>query len=287
MSHRFETHGGAVPSENSVAIPENAKRSVIGVLVDATDYAHAVERVVDAAEHRRPFTASALAAHAVTMGARDAEFRFCLNSLDLATPDGQPVRWALNVLHHAKLSEQVRGTDLTVRILRSAAAAGFPVFFYGSTEQTLARLRERVVEMIPGLRVAGLEPSKFRAVQPGEREAIARRIRESDARIVFVGIGCPRQEWFVHEFRQYVDAPLVAVGAAFDYLAGNLSPPPQIIRNSGLEWAWRLMLEPRRLWRRYLFLNPVFLTLLALQHMGLTSPDVLGRDPGTHGDVDV
>jgi exopolysaccharide biosynthesis WecB/TagA/CpsF family protein len=169
----------------------------------------------------------------------------------------------------------VRGTDLTLGVLSAAAKAGTPVFFYGSRSETLETLRSNVCLRLPDLIVAGTEPSKFRAVSPYERNEIARRIEASGARIVFVGLGCPRQEKFACELRGRLPMPLVAVGAAFDYLAGGLPEPPVSLRRLGLEWAWRLAHEPRRLWRRYLTLNPVYVLAFILQASRLWRPSIL------------
>lgn len=245
------------------------KRNVLGVLVDATDYAGATEEVVRAARERRPLALTALAVHGVMTGVQDPAHNARLNSFDVVTPDGQPVRWALNLLHGARLSDRVYGPELTLRVLGRFADEGLPVYLYGSTEETLARLIPALERMFPALKIAGVEPSKFRAVQPGEDVEIADRIRASGARLVLVGLGCPRQEVFAYAMRPLLDMPLMAVGAAFDYHAGLLRKPPPWMQRAGLEWFWRLGLEPKRLWKRYVILNPVYLGRLAAQKTGL------------------
>ncbi|HEY7177020.1 MAG TPA: WecB/TagA/CpsF family glycosyltransferase, partial [Micromonosporaceae bacterium] len=127
----------------------------------------------------------------------------------------------------------------------------------------------KLTELLPALKIAGAEPSKFRSATPGEAEEIAERIRASGARVVLVGLGCPRQEIFAYAMRPLIDAPLLAVGAAFDYHAGLLRKPPAWMQAHALEWLWRLGLEPARLWRRYLVLNPAYLARLAAQKSGL------------------
>ncbi len=247
------------------------KHNVLGVLVDAVDYDTATERVLAAARDRRPFALTALAVHGVMTGVQDPPHNARLNSFDLVTPDGQPVRWALNLLHRAGLTDRVYGPTLTLRVLARCADEGLPVYLYGSTEPTLARLVPALERMFPALKLAGVEPSKFRTAQPGEDVEIADRIRSSGARLVLVGLGCPRQEVFAYAMRPLLDMPLLAVGAAFDYHAGLLRTPPPWMQRVGLEWLWRLGLEPRRLWRRYVILNPVFLARLAAQRTGLWS----------------
>jgi exopolysaccharide biosynthesis WecB/TagA/CpsF family protein len=245
------------------------KRSVLGVLVDVTDYADAVWRIIEAARDRRNYAVTALAVHGVMTGVQDTAHGRRLNSFDLVTPDGQPVRWALNLLHSAGLTDRVYGPTLTLKVLEQAAAEGLPVYLYGSTQPTLGRLVPALERMFPALKIAGVEASKFRAAQPGEPAEIAERIKASGARLVLVGLGCPRQEIFTYAMRPLLDMPLLAVGAAFDYHAGLLKNPPAWMQRFALEWLWRLGLEPRRLWKRYLLLNPAYLTRLAAQKTGL------------------
>jgi len=247
---------------------DRGKRSVLGVLVDAVDYEAATERIVEAAQQRKGMAITALAVHGVMTGVEDAEHNSRLNSFDLVTPDGQPVRWALNWLHGAGLSDRVYGPELTIRVLARCAEDGLPVYLYGSTRETLDQLVPALEARLPGLRVVGAEPSGFRLAEPEDPERIAHRIRNSGARVVLVGLGCPRQEQFTHAMRPHFDGPLLAVGAAFDYHAGGLRIPPAWMQRRGLEWLWRLGLEPRRLWRRYLLLNPAYAARLIAQRLG-------------------
>lgn len=251
---------------------DRGKHSVLGVMVDSVDYEAATARIIEAAEERRPYSVTALAVHGVMTGAQDPAHQARLNAFDLVTPDGQPVRWALNALHRADLTDRVYGPELTLKVIEECARRGLAIYFYGSTDDTLGRLLERLREKFPDLVVAGAESSKFRSAEPGEAEAIGARIVETGARVVLVGLGCPRQEVFTYAMRPHVDAPLLAVGAAFDYHAGLLRTPPSWMQRRGLEWLWRLGLEPRRLWRRYLLLNPAYLARLAAQRLGIWKP---------------
>jgi N-acetylglucosaminyldiphosphoundecaprenol N-acetyl-beta-D-mannosaminyltransferase len=257
-----------VTGESAVEVGRG-KRSVLGVLVDVTDYADATARIMAAARERRPFAVTALAVHGVMTGVQDKAHNARLNSFDLVTPDGQPVRGALNLLYQAGLSDRVYGPTLTLKVLEQAAAEGLPIYLYGSVQPTLDRLVPALEKMFPALKLAGVEASKFRSSQPGEPAEIAERIKASGARIVLVGLGCPRQEVFTYAMRPLLDMPLLAVGAAFDYHAGLLKNPPAWMQKYALEWLWRLGLEPKRLWRRYVLLNPAYLTRLALQKSGL------------------
>jgi exopolysaccharide biosynthesis WecB/TagA/CpsF family protein len=173
----------------------------------------------------------------------------------------------------------VHGAVLTAKLLPHLESERIAVYWYGTTPEILARLQAELQRRHPGLVVAGMEPSRFGTATPAELDAIAARISACGAQICFVGLGCPRQETFVAAMRDRLPMPALAVGAAFTYLSGELREPPAWMRRSGLEWAWRLALEPRRLWRRYLLLNPAYLGLLAVQRVtGRTvRPD--GRAP--------
>jgi exopolysaccharide biosynthesis WecB/TagA/CpsF family protein len=259
------------------------KCNVLGVLVDACDYAAATDQIIGAAQRRERFAGTALAVHGIMESFTDPGLCRQLNSFDLVAPDGQPVRWALNLLHHAHLSDRVYGPDLLLRVLADAARTGLPVYFYGSTPDTLHRMTAALTRRYPTLKVAGCEPSKFRGAAPGEAAQIARRITASGARILVVGLGCPRQERFVYAMRPLLTMPVLAVGAAFAYHAGVLRPPPDWIQRHALEWAWRLAHEPRRLWRRYVLANPAFLALLGAQkaHMWRAVPPPPAGGPPT------
>lgn len=248
---------------------DRGRHSVLGVGIDAVDYEAAVSRIMLAARERRRCTTSALAVHGVMTGALDEEHRHRLNALDLVVPDGQPVRWALSWLHGASLPDRVYGPGLTLRVLEAAAREGLPVYFYGSTARTLELLLGRLRSIVPGLVIAGAEPSKFRRLSGAEVAETTERVRASGARVLFVGLGCPRQEVFAWENGDALAMPVLAVGAAFDFHAGTLKQAPRWLQDVGLEWAYRLCQEPRRLWRRYVLLNPHYLAYVALQYLGL------------------
>jgi len=255
------------------------KYNLLGVQVDATDYEHVVDRVVSAAREARPLSVSATAVHGVMEGFHDPRHAARLNAFDFVTPDGQPVRWALNWLYRAGLRDRVYGPELMRRVLARCGEEGLPVFWYGSTPDVLAALGARTVERFPSLIVAGMLPSRFARIEEEEQVELAERIRASGARVVLVGLGCPRQEVFVHAMRDRVGVPMLAVGAAFDFYAGRSKEAPAWMQRAGLQWLHRLAGDPRRLWRRYLVLGPAFLWHVARQRFGderrATSPSHL------------
>jgi N-acetylglucosaminyldiphosphoundecaprenol N-acetyl-beta-D-mannosaminyltransferase len=257
----------------------SGKRNILGVLIDAVDYEGAVDVIIRAAKEKRAAAVSALAVHGLMTGALDREQRFRLNQFELLVPDGQPVRWVLNALYGAGLPDRVKGANLTLRVCARAAEERLPVYFYGGTPEILAALQSSLGEQFPGLIVAGAEPSKFRRLSPSEKVDLADRIRNSHAALLFVGLGCPRQEIFAFEFRNLLAMPILAVGAAFPFLAGILPQAPVWMQNSGLEWFFRLLSEPRRLWRRYLLLNPAYIFLVLLQALHLSKFPTEGQAP--------
>lgn len=263
---------------------EHRTGDVLGIPIAAVDYAAAVDRITEAARQRRPMTVSALAVHGLMTGVLDPVHRYRLAQFDLLTPDGQPVRWALKWLHGISLPDRVYGPELMSRLCRRAADDGLPIFLFGGSETILAALAAGLRRRYPALRIAGTLPSRFRTVTEDEQAAAARTIAESGAAMTFVGLGCPRQEVWAFEQRYRLGMPIVAVGAAFSLLADLRPGAPQVLQDAGLEWLFRLAQEPRRLWKRYLLLNPLYLLLLALQKTGLLA---LHRSAGRPPSQDV
>ncbi|MDQ2998714.1 MAG: WecB/TagA/CpsF family glycosyltransferase [Chloroflexota bacterium] len=248
---------------------DQGKKNVIGVLVDAIDYEGALARIGAAAQAQQPLAVSALAVHGVMTGYSDYEHRTRLNQFDLIVPDGQPVRWALNLLHHARLPDRVYGPSLMLKVCALAEREQFGIYLYGCTADVLAQLVRSLKQQFPQLQILGTEPSKFRRLTAAEKAGVIDRIRASGAQITFVGLGCPRQEVWAFEYREALAMPVLAVGAAFDFHAGLKAQAPRWMQDRGLEWLFRLKSEPRRLWRRYLLLNPWYVGLVAAQGLGL------------------
>jgi N-acetylglucosaminyldiphosphoundecaprenol N-acetyl-beta-D-mannosaminyltransferase len=238
------------------------KVPIFGVGVSVTDYTYACAEIIDAARAGRSYAVSALATHGLTEAARDHEFGRLVNSIELVTPDGQPVRWAMNILHGTALAERVYGPKLVAAVCAAAAAERMSVYLFGSTPQTCRKVAEELPRRYPGLRVAGVQPDRFREATADEDTGDVQRIRASGADIVLVGRGCPRQERWVAQHRGLLHVPMLAVGAAFDYIAGNIARPPGWMQRIGLEWLFRLYQEPRRLFRRYLVHNSLFCIML-------------------------
>lgn len=271
--------GNASASSNVNASIDAGKQNVLGIQVDAVDYEAAVNKIISAAQHQKKLSVSALAVHGVMTGVLDQTHRYRLNRLDLVCPDGQPVRWALNLLYKTKLPDRVCGPVLMLRVCERAAQQGLPIYLYGSRPDVLETLTKNLCNRFPKLIIAGSQPSKFRQVSAQEKQEIIEQIRDSGAALTFVGLGCPRQEVWVYEYGEQLGMPALAVGAAFDFHAGNLSLAPELLQKWGLEWFYRLMQEPKRLWKRYVFLNPLYVSLFTLQFLKLVYFDPANTKP--------
>jgi N-acetylglucosaminyldiphosphoundecaprenol N-acetyl-beta-D-mannosaminyltransferase len=194
--------------------------------------------------------------------AQDAPgFRAALEQADWIAPDGMAVVWSLRLLGRPD-ARRVYGPDAMLVLLDAAARSGIPVGFYGATPETLRALLARVRTRFPRVRIAYAWAPPFRALTPQENEEAIGRINASGARILFVGLGTPKQELWMAAHRGRVRAVMLGVGAAFDYLAGAKRQAPRWLMPLGLEWLFRLTMEPRRLWRRYLLNNPRFVRLV-------------------------
>jgi N-acetylglucosaminyldiphosphoundecaprenol N-acetyl-beta-D-mannosaminyltransferase len=174
------------------------------------------------------------------------------------------VRWALNLLHGLRLRRPVCGTDLMWMLCRRAAEAGVPIYLYGGSPPTLEKLQRRLAAEFPALCIAGAESPPFRPLSAEEDEATVCRINQSGARLVFIGLGYPKQDQFAGAHRERIRAVQLCVGAAFDFLSGNKRRAPAWMRRLALEWLHRFVSEPRRLWRRYLIGNTRYAAKLAV-----------------------
>ncbi len=239
-------------------------RSILGMRVDASTYEEASDLVIAWARAGESRSVCVGTVHMVMETRDDPAFREAVNGADLVTSDGMPLVWGLRLLGIPG-AERVYGPDLTPIVCRKAAAEGIPVGFHGGSPETLARLLARVRADHPGLEIAHAESPPFGDLTPERLADEARRIEASGAQIVFVGLGCPKQERWMAAQRGRIPAVMLGVGAAFDFLAGTKRQAPRLLQRAGLEWAFRLAAEPRRLWRRYLRNNPRFVALFAAQ----------------------
>jgi len=237
---------------------------ILGVRVDATSYAEATERVLAWAGRGDSRYVCCAAVNNIMEARRSPDYRVVMDQADLVTSDGMPLVWMLRGLG-ARSATRVYGPDLMRLLLKAAGHAGIPVGFYGGTDALLVHLAALVQYRFPGLQVAYAEAPPFRTPTPEEDRRTTQAIRDAGVRILFVGLGSPKQDRWMHAHKDRVPAVMLGVGAAFDFLAGAKPQAPPWMQSSGLEWVFRVATEPRRLWRRYLTQNPKFVFLALAQ----------------------
>lgn len=260
-SSAVKERSGPGVSPGGEAVPS---RYILGMRVDATSYEAASRQIVDWAIQGRSRYVCVANVHQ-TMETYDSdEFRAVVNGADMVTPDGMPLVWALKALGVEDAS-RVYGPTLVLHICREAAERGVSIFLYGGTPESLVAFQAFLERNFPKLEVAGAIAPPFRAITPEEDEAYTRQIVESGAGVVFAGIGCPKQERWIAAHKGHIPAVMVGVGAAFDFHSGRVKQAPRWLSDLGLEWTFRLAMEPKRLWKRYAKHNPRFVALFAKQ----------------------
>jgi len=245
------------------------RANILGVGVSALNMAMALEIIEGWIERRESHYVCVTGVHGVMESQRDGELRRIHNRAGLVTPDGMPLVWLsrLQGFHHV---ERVYGPDLMLALCERSAAKGYRHFFYGGAEGVPEQLASVLQKRFPGLQVAGTFSPPFRSLTADEDDRIVQMINAAAPDIVWVGLSTPKQERWMAGHRERLTAPvLIGVGAAFDFLTGRKPQAPRWMQRAGLEWLFRLLTEPRRLWRRYLINNPLFVALVVLQALGV------------------
>ncbi|RMF26233.1 MAG: glycosyltransferase [Chloroflexi bacterium] len=243
--------------------------NILGVGISAINMAIALRIIEGWISRGEPHYVCVTPVHSVMECQRDPELRRIYNASGMTTPDGMPLVWLSRLYgyHHV---DRVYGPDLMLALCERSIKRGYRHFFYGGAEGVPERLAARLQSRFPGLIVAGTYSPPFRPLRPDEDEQIVQLINETSPDIVWVGLGSPKQERWMAEHIDRLTAPvLIGVGAAFDFHTGRKPQAPRWMQRSGLEWLFRLLTEPRRLWRRYLINNPLFIALVVLQALGL------------------
>lgn len=252
------------PAYNGPAVVVPDHRFILGMRVDATSYERAAYQVINWADRQESRYVCVSTVHMVMEAHDQPAFQRVVNNADLVTSDGMPLVWSLKALGVSNPS-RVYGPTLTPIVCQAAAGAGIPVGFYGGSPEVLDRMLVELERRFPNLQVVYRHSPPFRPLTTEEEAAELEELRASGARILFVGLGCPKQERWMAAHRGQLDAVMLGVGAAFDFLAGNKRQAPAGVQRLGLEWLFRLVTEPRRLWKRYLYNNPRFVVLFATQ----------------------
>lgn len=240
-------------------IVHSARRGdlVLGAYIDALSWPETLDQLVTWGRAHESRYVAICNVHVVATASRDTAYRNAINGADMATPDGAPVAWMLRRLGFPG-QPRINGPDLTMELCKRCAVDALPVFFYGSTSVTLEALERRLKTALPNLIIGGLESPPFRPIAAEEDADTVARINASGAAIIFVGLGCPKQELWMAEHRGKINAVMIGVGAAFDFHAGTIKRAPPWMQDTGLEWLHRLLSDPRRLWKRYLTTNILF-----------------------------
>ncbi len=259
------------------------KSEVVGTPISMTSYAQVLEVIQDRPTDRA-LTIAVCNVHSVMSARRDPALRDALTSADVATPDGVPLVWTLRRVADPS-QQRVYGPDLMRRALIESVERGWRHYLYGSTPETLDRLVASIADIAPEADVVGFYSPPFTPPSAEQDAADTQRIRESGADIVWVGLGMPKQELWMHRMTDELPGmALVGVGAAFDFIAGTVEEAPAWMMRSGLEWLYRLSREPRRLWRRYIWNNPMFMVLVTRQLLEHKLARVRKRIDGTGHD---
>jgi N-acetylglucosaminyldiphosphoundecaprenol N-acetyl-beta-D-mannosaminyltransferase len=250
------------------------QKELISININTGPYKHFVREVVEMAGKESSYTCIANV-HMLVEAYSNASFAHVVNNADMITPDGMPLTWGLKLLHGVS-QDRVAGMDLLPDILREAEEKEIPVYFYGGAEKMLGAIREMLPVKHPRLKIAGMFSPPFRELSATEIELTAQFINNSGARIVLVILGCPKQEKWMAMMKNKINATMVGVGGALPVLLGIQKRAPRWMQRAGLEWLFRLLQEPRRLFKRYAVTNSIFLFLLCREFFRIK---VLGQKP--------
>ena len=238
--------------------------SVLGTTLAVTDYDGAVAHAMECADERKhAFLIAAANTHVVTLARRDAQFRTAIDAFDLALPDGMPLVWVMNRRLTTPLRDRVYGPTFMLRCLEATQGESWSHMFIGGTDELLAALREKLLARFPKLQIAAMHSPPFGEWSADDDERILAAIEKFGAHFVWIGLGCPKQElWLARVKHRLPPAVYPAVGAAFAFHAGRVRQAPLWLQRIGMEWLFRLCAEPRRLARRYLIFNSLFVFYL-------------------------
>lgn len=232
-------------------------------------YADFVRSITQKAKERQSTIICVANVHMFIEAHKNKSFSRILNEADIVTPDGKPLTWALKLLNGIR-QERVAGMDLFPSLLKSSDAASLSVYFLGGSEQMLKTLNEKVKNDFPSLHIAGYYSPPFRKLSDEEQSVMIEKINVTKPHLIFVALGCPKQEIWMHDMKEKLNTVLIGVGGALPVYAGMQKRAPVWMQNSGLEWLYRLFQEPKRLFKRYLVTNSIFLFLIGKEFVKTT-----------------
>ena len=229
-----------------------------GVQIAALTRDPAAASVVDS-HYGQPRSTHLCNAYTLSLAVRDPKFRALLNDADVNFADGHYVAMVGRRRGHPDMAARVYGPDLMADTIDQGRTRGLKHYLYGASPTTVETLAEKLAERFPGAEFVGVESPPFRPLNDTEADELVARVAEAKPDVFWVGLGTPRQDEFVAQYTKRLNCTVVPVGAAFDFHAGNKPSAPEFLQRHGMEWAYRLATEPRRLWKRYLVGNPVFI----------------------------
>lgn len=235
---------------------------IITLNIDHISFNDGLGKVLDLATQKKPSYVCFGSVHMAIEAKKSKAFFEKVNSADLLLPDGKPIAVACGLLHHKK-QERICGPDFTPAILEKANEKKLSVFIYGSTEDVINAAKEKIAMDYPAVNFAGAISPPFRKLTNDEISHDIETINRSGAHLVFVALGCPKQEEWAADYSEKINAVILAVGAAIPFLAGIQKRAPSWMQNMSLEWLYRLAQEPGRLFKRYLYTNSYFMVLLS------------------------
>ncbi|MEA2737291.1 MAG: N-acetylglucosaminyldiphosphoundecaprenol N-acetyl-beta-D-mannosaminyltransferase [Acetobacteraceae bacterium] len=243
---------------DSVALARRTRRPVLGIPVDVLDWSEALDRIFHWAHCNESKIVCVCDVNSITQALRNPAHREAIASADMVTPDGAPVAWLLRRKGYRDQG-RISGPDLMLACCRRATEEGTPMLFYGSTPGTLLKLEQRLRTTFPGIKIVQSISPPFRTLSAEEDAAMVDRINASGAQIIWVGLGCPKQEVWLRSHKDRIRGVMAGVGAALDFHAGVVKRAPPWMQHHGLEWCYRILQDPRRLAKRYLVSNSIFL----------------------------
>lgn len=249
-------------------IEKSNRIRVVSLLPDVVSHESVIEKIADLVKKGKGGYVCFATVHMIMEGYDNPKYAEKVNAADLIVTDGMPLVW-MQKLQGVKTASRVRGSDSMVSLCRYAEKNNLSVGFYGGRQEVIDAVTKRAAKEMPNLKIVYAFSPPFRSLNPEEDEAIAAKINAAEPDILFAGLGCPKQENWMWARKNKLKTVMLGVGAAFDFYAGNLKQSPEWMGNSGLEWLFRLTQEPKRLWKRYLILNPRFILLATLQLLGL------------------
>ncbi len=243
----------------------NYKNEIFGVSVSSITRKQTVDAVIEAARNPAPFNVAFMPVHSLMVAVKDQEYRKIISQFDIVAPDGQPVRWALNRFQNAQLEDRVYGPDTMFDICAEAEINQLSLYLYGSSPEVLTKLQANLLSQFPNLKIIDAVSPPYGESPESEILEDITAINQSGAHILFVGLGCPKQELFSGKYKEQIQMPTLCVGAAFDFHAGTLAQAPSWMQKRGLEWLYRLIKEPRRLFKRYFLYNSSFICRVIIE----------------------